>query len=123
VTGPHVLNRHHYRGRPFPPGSLYVGRPGRLAREIFAAHPEIGDGTALGNPYTVQRHGEAALDLYRRWLWEQIKREAPAVIAALDRITEETSLVCSCVRKDGGGPCHAKVIAAAWRWRATTPCG
>lgn len=97
---PVVINRHHYQNdrpqRPFPVPWLYIGR-----------------GTPLGNPFTVAKHGQAAIGLYRRWLWEKIQDEDPEVLRELDRITEQTSLVCSCAPR----PCHGDIIVRAWRWR------
>lgn len=118
MTGPHVLNRHHFRRQPFPAPAFYVGRPGRIAQEVLAAHPEVTLLTALGNPYNHRRIADPArvLDLYRRWLYSQITTGTPAVLEALHQLTAEAHLVCSCIRKDGSGACHAKVIAAAWRW-------
>lgn len=120
MSEPRVLNRHHFRGRTFPPGSFYVGRSGSFARKVFAEYPELGDLTALGNPFRVEEHGAAALDLYRRGLWNDIQRRVPATVAALGRINPGSSLVCSCVRKDGSGECHAKVIVKAWKWACRT---
>jgi hypothetical protein len=118
VSEPRVLNRHHFRGRTFPPGSFYVGRSGSFARKVFAEHPELGDLTALGNPFRVEEHGEGALDLYRRWLSDAIRLRWG--LTALSRICPDSSLVCSCVRKDGSGECHAKVIVKAWKWACRT---
>ena len=56
---PFVINRHHHKDG-LPSGAIYIGR-----------------GTPLGNPFTVQEHGEDALGLYRRWLsegWEEKQR-------------------------------------------------
>jgi hypothetical protein len=115
---PTVLNRHHFRRREFPAGSLYVGRPGTLATQILAEHPELTPLTALGNPFHHHRIRDPArvLDLYRRWLWRMIEAGDRAVLEALHHITAGSYLVCSCVRLDGTGACHAKVIAQAWRW-------
>ena len=118
MTSPSVLNRHHFLGRSFPARSFYVGRPGPLARQVLAAHPELVDLTALGNPYHHRRIANPALvlDLYRRWLWRRIQAGDRAILEALHQITVDAHLVCSCVRKDGSGACHAKVIVHAWRW-------
>jgi hypothetical protein len=119
VSEPHVLNRHHFRGRAFPPGSFYVGRPGSFARKVFAEHPELGDLTALGNPFRVEEYGEASLGLYRRYLFAAM-RGGGKVMDTLSEIGPDSSLVCSCVRKDGSGECHAKVIVKAWKWARRT---
>ena len=122
LPGPHVLNRHHYRRRPFPAGSFYVGRAGRIARQVLSGHPELRALTALGNPYHHRRFADPALvlDLYRRWLWSRIQAGDRAVLEALHQLSGESHLVCSCIRKDGSGACHAKVIAQAWRWWSGT---
>ena len=92
---PKVINRHHYRGRSLPRPWIYVGR-----------------GTPLGNPYRAQEHGEAALEKYRRWLWDRIRAGDRAVLRTLREIQEDTHLVCSCAPR----PCHADVIVRAWKW-------
>ncbi len=94
---PTVINRHHYKSRAeFPKPWVYIGR-----------------GTPLGNPFTLKSHGRTgALDQYRRWLWEKIKACDPQVIAALDAITEDHHLVCSCAPL----PCHGDVVVRAWEY-------
>lgn len=87
---PHVLNRHHFRGKPLPVDSLYVGRP-----------------SALGNPYTLAEHGPKALPLYEAWLRGKIAEGDAAVLAMLRKIGPETGLICSCAPK----VCHADIIA------------
>lgn len=96
TSEPKVINRHHFRGKRMPDPWIYVGR-----------------GTALGNPFTVQEHGrDGAIQLYRAWLWQKLRQGDPHVLEAMNRITHETNLVCSCAPN----PCHADVIVAAWRW-------
>lgn len=103
VDEPKPWNRHH--GKPAGP-SVYVGR-----------------GSPLGNPYPVELHPgetrvEAApriLGLYREWLWLRIRRgpeHDPAVVGALEQITPEHYLICSC----WPAHCHAEMIIRAWRW-------
>lgn len=72
----------------------------------------VGRGTPLGNQFTVKEHGEAALELYRQWLWAQLNAKSPAVLSAFREITAEHSLVCSCKPR----ACHGDVIVSAWRW-------
>jgi hypothetical protein len=100
---PTVINRHHYKSdrhsQPFPRPWMYVGR-----------------GTPLGNPFTIQEHGIKAIELYRRWLWAKLKARDPDVIRELERIQENTHLVCSCAPR----PCHGDVIVRAWRWWTST---
>ena len=108
---PHVANRHAL-ANPWPSPSMYVGRPGPLANEILGNHEGVLDGTALGNPFTVEQHGDRALDQYKRNLWGKMKRGDAAVLGALRQIQPETVLVCSCAPR----PCHANIIAEAWKW-------
>ncbi len=99
---PIVVNRHHFRNKQIPEPSLYVGR-----------------GTPLGNPFTVQKHGPGALELYRRHLWQKIRGRDVAVLAAMGAITAKHSLVCSCKPR----PCHGDVIVRAWVWmQGEPPC-
>lgn len=100
-TAPVVVNRHHHRGRPMPHPWLYIGRN---ASDPSKASP-------LANPYTVQEHGAAALDLYRQWLRERVAAEDPAVMESLRSITPAHSLVCSCAPR----PCHGDVVVEVWR--------
>lgn len=92
---PTVINRHHYRGRRFPDPWIYIGR-----------------GTPLGNPFTVEEHGEDALTKYRAWLWEKLRANDRTVLAALEKITPQHHLVCSCKPR----PCHGDVVVRAWSW-------
>lgn len=93
---PVVVNRHHYRGKEIPRPWRYIGR-----------------GSPLGNPFAVAEHGaSAALEKYRRWLWEQMQDPGSGVSRALRSIRPGERLVCSCTPR----PCHGDVIVAAWRW-------
>lgn len=92
---PEVVNRHWYHKTGLPERSRYIGR-----------------GTPLGNPFTVAEHGMAALDLYRRWLWNKIQGADPSVMAEMRAITPMTKLVCSCAPR----PCHGDVVVRAWKW-------
>jgi len=104
VDEPRIWNSHHGD----PPGpSILVQRP-----------------TPLGNPWPLElRDGEtraeaaaAALRKYKQWLWSRIKPGGrhfdPAVRAALESITADHYLICSCWPRH----CHAEVIIEAWRW-------
>ena len=106
--------------------TLYVGRPGKLADKMFAAHPEMRDGTALGNPYKPERFEavEDCLAAYRRWLDARIRPRDAGMIhvgrgarETLGSIKERTTLVCWCKP----GPCHGDVIVGAWSWRQGRP--
>lgn len=101
AAGPYVVNRHHFKGDDeLPRPSCYIGR-----------------GTPLGNPFTLEEHGESALPKYKTWLFAQIQKGDPWVLNFLRAITDEHHLVCSCAPK----PCHGDVVAAAWRWLRTQP--
>ena len=92
----------------------------RHAGEAPRPSDYIGRGTPLGNPFTIAQHGEAALELYRRRLWDMLRDRHPPVMQAMEAITDEHHLVCSCWPR----PCHAEVVIAAWRWlRKTSPAG
>ena len=83
-----IVNRKTYKGR-----SEYIGRtmPG-LA------------GSPLANQYKVRPHGrytreESVLNLYRKWLWEEIqKREGPAYLELLRlaALAKQRDLILSC---------------------------
>lgn len=72
-------------------------------------------GSPLGNPFTVSQHGLNAIELYRRWLWKQIKAHNPEVCQALidilrhERMNGEVRVGCWCKPK----PCHVDVIVSA----------
>jgi len=102
-----VVNRHCHKG-PWPAHSFYIGRPGggAAAREISRGAV---DATLFGNPFTLQEHGEDALGLYKRWLWDKLQ-EDPGYKAALRALPPDAVLVCSCKPRD----CHGDVIIAAW---------
>lgn len=101
--------------------TIYIGRPGKLADKMFAAHPEMRDGTALGNPFKPQGYGviEDCLKDYRRWLDVRIRpRNADMLHVGrpardtLDSIKESTALACWCKPE----PCHGDIIVRAWNW-------
>jgi hypothetical protein len=111
--GPRVVNRHHLEGR-WPPGSIYIGRPSRLAASILSVHRECDDGTALGNPFHRRQipNAQANLEAYRAWLWERIRGGDPSLSAALGLVGDFATLVCSCKPR----PCHGDVVVQAWRY-------
>ena len=83
---------------------VYIGR----------ADSELGlQGSALGNPYTVEQFGrDQAIKMYRRWLWEQIEAEDEGVLAALRELDADSVLACWCKPE----ACHGDVVLAAWAW-------
>ena len=113
---PTVANRHHFGKGRWPDGCMYVGRPSSLSERILRDQLHVLDGTALGNPYKPDafESPQDCLDAYKRWLWDRVSPKSgyrqPKVIAALEAITEDTILVCSCAPR----PCHADVLVALW---------
>lgn len=105
---PTVVNRHHRKG-PWPENAYYVGRPGAAAREEIARGAI--DGTRFGNPFTFREHGEEAIELYRRHLWNALK-DFPEHAGALLSLPPTALLICSCSPR----PCHAEVICRAWEF-------
>lgn len=100
-----VENRKSYRG-----AGVYVGRS---MRDI--------QGSVLGNPFKVKPHGPheraESVGLYRRWLWEHIRRGAGDVYEELVRLKNlaaqgDLALVCWCAPL----ACHADIIKAAIEW-------
>ena len=115
VAEPRIWNRHH--GTPpalhdpaFEAGIVSSRRPSPIVY--------IGRGTPLGNPFELphdETRAEAApriLGQYRRWLGLQLRERGPAVVAALDEITAEHFVICSC----WPNPCHGELVVRAWRW-------
>lgn len=92
-----VINRHHYRDG-LPPGSVYVGR----------------GASVLGNPFTLEKHGSRALELYRDHLFGAIEKRDEVILAALNAIGPDAVLVSSCAPR----PCHADIVVEAWEWLA-----
>lgn len=109
---PVVVNRHRY----LPTTGVGPGVQARTGRERRPELPApwmyVGRGSPLGNPFTHQEHGDDALPLYRRWLFEQIRSNNRAVMLALRSIVPGMHLVCSCAPK----PCHADVVVRCWAW-------
>ena len=133
---PRVINYHHHRPRegakptdrrpPMPDPWLYIGRR-------HPAFPEMPRGSALQNPFRLDdRRGleeglkrfdpaneldindpTLPIELYRRHLRQKLKARDAQVIAALEAITEDTALVCFCVRPDGRALCHGQVVLEA----------
>ncbi len=83
----------HYprRDGPLPLGAKWVGRPSRY-----------------GNPYTVtdERTAAEAVDRYRPWLAQQMRRN----YRFLYPLTDATALACACPL---GQPCHGDVLTDA----------
>lgn len=74
----------------------------------------IGRPSPLGNPFVIGKDGDrtAVIEKYRQWLWERIKANDEAVLAALRALNDDSVLVCWCAPL----PCHGDIVirAAAW---------
>jgi hypothetical protein len=67
----------------------------------------------LANIYHVDQYGRAgAIRKYRQWLWWKMQKRDPEVLGALQKLTEDSVLVCWCAPK----PCHAEIIVKAWAY-------
>ena len=103
------------RGWPRGNNCFYVGRSNKRD-------------SPLGNPYRVGKDGDrkAVVEKYRRWLWEEIKKERRSAayrelltIAESCRHSTELEpvrLPCWCTPL----PCHAEVIRSAIGWLLET---
>lgn len=112
MTGPKVINRHHYMPEPgFGPPRP---QPTRALPRLPSPRLYIGRGSPLGNPFVVPEHGtiEQVLARYRRMLWDRIRANDFEILTELTTITEAHHLVCSCAPR----PCHGDIVVAAWRW-------
>ena len=77
------------------------------ANGIYIGRPSI-----FGNPYTVQQYGrEIAIEMYRRWLWDEIQNRT-AVYRALIALPPTARLGCFCVPQR----CHGHILMNAWDW-------
>lgn len=88
-------------------GVIYVGRnPEKWGFDKSSSIPE------LANPYIVGVHGERGecVDLYRKWIWKQIRENNRQIVDALLSIPDDCKLICFCAPKK---TCHAYVIVLA----------
>ena len=85
------------------PNAVYVGR----ANQGLPQSP-------LANPYSIRQAGsrENVIELYRSWLWLQIRHKSTRILNALKQLDEDSVLVCWCHPL----PCHAQVIERAWQY-------
>jgi len=110
---PKVVNRHHFvyvEGVGPPPKK----KPRKGKNFLPQPWIYVGRGTPLGNPFrpgNETSHADA-LASYRRWLWDRIRRNEPAVMRAMRSIDQDTALVCSCAPN----ACHADIVMRAWHW-------
>jgi len=89
-----VLN---YHDGGIPDGAVFIGRP-----------------SMWGNPYPARgrRTRAEAIELYRRWLWRQIRAGRISLEELADLHGQD--LVCFCKPK----PCHGDVLERAAAWAA-----
>jgi hypothetical protein len=113
---PRVINSHHYAlpDRPEAPGR--APRPPLPQPWVYIGRSKPLGPSPLANPYPVEQYGKRALELYKDWLREKLRRRDPVVLEALRRIPAEAHLVCHCVRPDGSGACHGRFVALALEW-------
>lgn len=89
-------------------GEVRVGNRHRGDKGLY-----VGRGTVFGNPFTVEEHGrEEALELYSRYLHDEIQLPWSKVGRAIDKLGRRVSdgenfvLLCSCAPK----ACHADIL-------------
>lgn len=101
-----VVNVRHFKG-PARDAIVYVGRN----PQKFGFPRSL---PVLGNPFVVGVHGQAGecAELYKHWLWDQMKSGNPEVLAALRSIQDGDNVGCWCAPK----PCHANHVVAAAQW-------
>lgn len=103
-----------------------------LPETITAEHSYyVGRPSPLGNPFPIKKSKfstkiyslEESLDLYKKWLWNELKNkgaksDATKALVALAKLskTEDITLVCWCVDENENGACHAKIIRGAIQW-------
>ena len=115
-----VINLNHFKTLDeidkIYPDWLYLGRSGTKLEQMpdGTRVPTPLTGSALANPFKITSGGnrEHRLQQYRRWLWQQITRRNPAVLAALAQIGPDTTLACWCAPKH----CHCHFAARAATW-------
>ena len=89
---------------------------------VYCGHGFAGYASSpLANPKIVSTEDtlQEVLAFYRTWLHERIQQRDPAVLGALQALSEESVLGCWCLDKDEAGSgreeCHCDVIAQVWR--------
>lgn len=94
---------------------IYVGRPSPLGNPFAAKNSTVA-------AYRAQNDADA-VELFRRYLWQQMNERNHSILSALDAIlraaeTEKVVLLCWCVDRKGAGICHARTIKNAVEWLA-----
>lgn len=95
-----VVNIRHKPWCEDPTSYVYCGRPGKGLSGQF------------GNPYSREAYGDECLELFRDYLRHRAHNDGPFYHALMKLAEQDKPLGCFCVRKDGSGKCHAKIIAA-----------
>ena len=74
----------------------------------------VGRPSVLGNPFVIGRHvsREQVIELYRKWLYQQLVTGNQAVQHAIEQLQDDSILGCWCHPE----ACHAAVIESAWHW-------
>lgn len=107
-----VLNYRHYRGRSLPASAIYVGRANKhgCAGTYGNVHTR-GPCEFCSKKYRikVEHPGTEALTVFESEFLTKIIDESGFVVGFLS--LRDKPLVCGCVRPDGSGECHAKIIA------------
>ena len=120
--GPRVINRYHYRSPEhpklpaLPDGAILVMRGTPLGNPYERAYLERWAKSTAEIAAKVRADPEYLLEPFKRHLFRQIEAGDEGVIRAFSQISTGSSLICCCVRPDGSGVCHAKIVARAWRW-------
>lgn len=84
--------------------------------DFYCGRPKSGGYSPLGNPYDQPMNGKSVVELFRLWLWKQLKARNPDVIRELNKIRahtqthDETKLACWCVPHK---ECHVQIIIDA----------
>lgn len=97
---------------------VYVGRPGRGTESIFGnPHPTSRPCSLCSSPAEEVWHTtDESLQLFEKYFLARVDVDMQFRAAVLG--LRGKVLGCFCVRKDGGGKCHALVIA---RWIDAQP--
>lgn len=87
---------------------IYIGRGGKGLKQ-----------SPLANPYKIGTDGnrEKVLNLYRKWLWEELNKANSEVTKELIKILElsqekQVKLICFCHPL----PCHGDIIIKCLEW-------
>ena len=102
-------------------GDITIANKYKLSGDLITDNQDIfiGRPSVLGNPYPMKGKEDRTrvIELYRQWLWSQIKLKE-MVYQELERITvlvksgKSVRLICYCAPQ----PCHGNVIAKAVYW-------